>query len=288
MRDGWGNASDPSISNGRAHGSMRYVYVDEAGKSENEPVTVVVGIIVDADTQYGPAELELRSLIQSAPAHYRQGLIVHAASIWGDPKYRDGWSLEERLDFLKRAASIPRKVGAAMAIAYMRRTHPGDPENKLTRATYHFQQAFALCIAHADRFVREQGRPGEISTVVAEDTDEKRTLRALVRALSSNEAIIVPAASQVAFPNRERADHVYTIRTVKDTVHFVEKVDGPLLQIADVCAFAYRRYFSDQDYGSALVASVIDTRDLKQPEPVRRTFFGSLLYVPPAPATPAP
>ena len=42
--------------------AMRFIHVDEAGTSEHEPVTVVVGLIVDADKQLMIAEAAIEAL----------------------------------------------------------------------------------------------------------------------------------------------------------------------------------------------------------------------------------
>ncbi|MGX4773891.1 hypothetical protein ACWAUC_29290 [Bradyrhizobium guangdongense] len=46
---------------------MRYIYMDEAGTSAKEPVSVVVGIILHADRQYVNAEARLDEALKLVP-----------------------------------------------------------------------------------------------------------------------------------------------------------------------------------------------------------------------------
>jgi hypothetical protein len=62
---------------------MRYVYIDEAGISDNEPVAVVVGIIVNADRHYLRTEAALRFVLGKVPTGLGPNFISHAKSIWG-------------------------------------------------------------------------------------------------------------------------------------------------------------------------------------------------------------
>jgi hypothetical protein len=51
--------------------------------------------------------------------------------------------------------------------------------------------------------------------------------------------------------------HPGPIDRIIDTVHFVSKGDAPLLQIADACAFCFRRYFAEQEYGGEWVEAML-------------------------------
>lgn len=62
---------------------LRYIYIDEAGTSAKEPVTVVAGVIVDADTQYVAAEQKVASLLETVPAQHRNAAFPpHAKAIF--------------------------------------------------------------------------------------------------------------------------------------------------------------------------------------------------------------
>lgn len=259
---------------------MRYIYVDEAGIAETEPVTVVVGIVVEADTQYAATEGWLARLLTTVPAGLRPGFVSHAKSIWGDRKMREKWpDREERLTFLKRMVQIPSLVKLPVSVGVLRRAHPGHPGSpNVQRSFYHHTLAFALCIAHADLYVCEHGKPGEGITVVAENSPRMQpTLRAIAKMLMTS-PILIPASSQRALRDRPLRDFEYRITRLKDTIHFVSKEDGPLLQIADACAFALRRYIEKRAIGDELCEVMAGRGGLVAPDDFALTT--SWIFVP--------
>lgn len=239
---------------------VRYIYVDEAGTAANEPVTVVVGIVVHADTQWLSASECLRALRDSVPDRHREGFILHAKSIWGNPKYREGWELKERVNFLQAAMSIPRLTGIAVAYGIAKRSKK-SPINNLSPAKYDHMRAFEICIAKADECIRSFGQPGELATVIAEDVPEiKRLLRWFVQFLKEH-PLHIPAVgltrTDAQIASGEFADGTtFQVERVVDAVHFVSKADGPLLQIANSCAFGMRRFYSEQSYGADFARAI--------------------------------
>lgn len=89
---------------------VRFVYLDEAGTSAKEPVTVVAGIIVHADTQWRPAEADVNRIVKDmVPERYKENFVFHATEIWGSRKFRDGWDRNDRTAFLKEMMSVPHR-----------------------------------------------------------------------------------------------------------------------------------------------------------------------------------
>ncbi|MDE5446607.1 DUF3800 domain-containing protein [Bradyrhizobium sp. CSA207] len=251
---------------------MRYIYLDEAGTSAKEPVSVVVGVIIHADHQYVVAEDRLREVFQSVPEQFREGFIFHAKSIWSDRAYRNVWSFEDRLNFLKEVMAIPRKIGIPIALGIVRRDS-SVPAGVQSKEKFQHVMAFFYCIGRADKYIRDHAHRSEVATVVAEDVDGvKEHLRAMVKLLKDPEfsASMTLSQDQVHLTAEERwrgvylQEHVNKVERIRDTVHFVSKQDGPLLQLADACAFAFRRYFSEQKHGDEFVRAVLGTDLIKE------------------------
>lgn len=134
---------------------MRYVFVDEAGTSVRERVTVVVGLIVDADRQLLRAEAAVREVLGGVPATFRKGFIFHASEIWGHSRYRELWGLPDRLALLRGMMRLPIKLDIPIAVAIVRRTH-GQPlrvsaSKSLSAAQQDHLIAFHACVARADK-----------------------------------------------------------------------------------------------------------------------------------------
>lgn len=244
---------------------MYFIYVDEAGTSAKEPVTVVTGLIVHADTQWKLANAELNRVLDlHVPPSLRKGFIFHAKDIWsGFRDQKELWPLSSRIKLVEEVASIPRRLEMAISIAKVRRDAPeikALDENSKTIKHNDFQHmiAFTRCIHRANSYVRKLSSENEIATVVAEDVPKiRKELRNSLRAYTP-----LPN-TKINLTKFEIANGVITqtntgpIDKIIDTVHFVEKDGAPLLQISDACAFSFRRYFAGQSGGDVLVKEML-------------------------------
>lgn len=244
---------------------MYYIYVDEAGTSALEPVTVVAAVIVHADTQWKLAHSELNRLLDLyVPSSLREGFIFHAKEIWsGYRSLNEPWPMISRKKLIEEVSSIPRRLKMAISIGRVRRDAPQNklpPETakKINHNEFQHIMAFGMCIRRANSYVRKWASENEIATVVAEDVPKLR------RYLRNSLNAYVPLEDWKLLPTkRETATGKMTqtnsgpIDKIIDTVHFVEKNGAPLLQIADACAFSFRRYFASQSGGEILVKEML-------------------------------
>jgi hypothetical protein len=265
---------------------VRFVYVDEAGTSENEPVTIVVGLIVNADEQLMFAESVVEEALGSVPSKLRDGFVSHAMEVWSSPKYRDDWAMSDRLRFLKTMMGLPRRLKLPILLGLVRRSSEVPPEmasKGISRAQYHHILAFWMCVSQADRYMRDHAGLSEVGTVVAEDVPEMRKyLRKLPKMFTDDPTILPPGTLQ---PTQEeqglgyikQSSEVFRISRIRRSIHFVEKQDDPLLQLADACAFGFRRYFSEQQHGRDFVLAILDQ------EPVLADYSGpcsAVIFIP--------
>lgn len=243
---------------------MRFIYVDEAGISEHELVTVVAGVLVHADSQWIPAARRVAELHQTVPEKFRSGFVSHAKRIWGSKEYRDGWPQDARLKFLCDMMAIPWNYGLTLAWATMPRSYVSGPiPPGYSKEQYQHAVAFGTCMGAADKYIREFGLPGELATVVAEDTESARghlrTSLQIVRARP--DAItgkLVRVSDSPLLRFRRGADDGIDIRVCRivDNIHFSAKNEAILLQIADACAFGLRRYHSKQSTGIEFLRAI--------------------------------
>lgn len=237
--------------------SVRYIYIDEAGTSAKEPVTVVVAIIVKPDNHWTAVRKEISELIKTVPEQHRQGFLFHAKAVWGDKRLREGWPLKDRLKLIASFAIIPAKFGLTIALGKMRRDAGGQvalDSNNLNKhfslAQWHHARAFKQCVLEADGYLRERCDEGEIGTLIAEDVPEMR--RQLRMAFEMARVLYVPP--QLLDINGGSMHQ--GISQIQDGIQFADKNQAPLLQIADACAFCFRRFFSEQSYGNQLVQAM--------------------------------
>ena len=91
---------------------VRFAYLDEAGVSnpKQEPILVVAGVLVHADTKWKPLERRLRSLAQECvPAEHLADFRFHAKDLFHGSGFfpRDKWSMEDRFRVLEELATLP-------------------------------------------------------------------------------------------------------------------------------------------------------------------------------------
>jgi hypothetical protein len=67
---------------------MRFVYIDEAGTSEHEPVTIVAALVVNADEQIMFAEAAIAEVLGAVPKEFGENFVFHAKDVWGNKDYK--------------------------------------------------------------------------------------------------------------------------------------------------------------------------------------------------------
>lgn len=245
---------------------VRYIFMDEAGTSQHEPVTVVVGLIAHADEHVLAAEALALEAIGAVPPPHKDGFVFHAAQVFGDRKYHDDWSITDRLRLLDSMMSVPRKIGIAVCVGVRWRdaVDYGDllKSSGLTSCQFDHVMAFYDCIAVADRGIRKHAGAREVATVVAEDIPEmRRFLKVAPRAMRENPDHLRPEHLRETISDKEagysKQSGELRVTRIRNSVHFVEKAEDPLVQVADACAYGFRRFFAGEKFGVDFVRSIL-------------------------------
>ena len=253
---------------------VRLIYADEAGTGPAEPVRVVAAVVVQADEQAQTLIREMEQVYDECVLpEYREGFIFHAKDLFSPSAKKNkypNWNFEDRLDFIKAVTCLPFIHDVPIALGSMRKgtlQHSQEVlarlrKKKLGPAAVDHAMAFASCLERADLFLRKYLDGKEKGLVIAEDVNEKRVVlrrsglmfREKPLQLSS-ETMQKTRAQEVL--GEEPEGHHYTITNILDVPHFLEKADAPLLQLADACAFAFRRYLSGFKYGEDLILAML-------------------------------
>jgi hypothetical protein len=252
-----------SLSGVRLDGEklVRFVYLDESGISINEAVTVVAGVIVDADKQWKAVEKGIDDLIvkfigaTAGPARLpkilRAALVLHASDMFhgsGPIFNRQACSLEKSHATLKELLGIPSRFHLPVVFGYVikeRVAQTGSPAQRrraLREATALEQAlAFTLCATAAEQYMRTKADPTEIATLIAENNPQTwkavRTMHDLLRGTIFTDSEVKDWSSMLKL-----GPDFLPLRKIVDSVHFQEKDGAYLLQIADACAVIIR-YF---------------------------------------------
>jgi hypothetical protein len=243
---------------------VRYVYLDEAGTSANEPVSVVAGVIIHPDTQWRAVESAIHGLFDEyVPSEFREEFVFHALQVFGGGELRDKWPKDMRWALLDAVVSLPRRFHLPIPYGIVRRFAPTDlGKSKLTIAEAHHAIAFHTAVGSADRYLRWRTPTNEVATLVVEDVPEMRqVLNQTLEVLKHDPFLLLPEhiRHDVTDITTEQIVHGEELKVTRivDTPHFVPKKGAPLLQIADACAFAVRRWASGQTRGDHLMRGLL-------------------------------
>ena len=236
----WGRSPWLSFSGHRLHGDnlVRFVYLDEAGisKPKQEPWVVVAGFVLDADKQLVELEDRLAELHETSawpfPVFHAKDLL-HGGKVRKDPD----WPKERRWEILRALAAIPRQMDlAVLACAVERARYPSPVvvEGKKFRAVAFAQSvAFAITVIHVERQMQRVAR-NEIAQIVCEDNDQARQLLKTAQRVLQDREVMARV--------KPLADAGLPLSSIRGVPHFCEKTDSSPLQLADTCAYGFKRW----------------------------------------------
>lgn len=218
------------------------IFLDEAGISALEPVSVVVAIIVRDEHDLANIEKALDHVRRHVPAHLRKGFIFHATDLFHRKKGTAAAQIgdEERSAILEELVALPRELTMPMAIAYTTRSEPSSEATRKGRAMIEHLATFGSCLLSAAKWSNKFASDATMG-IVAEDCPPMRgMLMKILDDLRSDEA------------PPEWIDGV-SLDCLAGPVVFAKKGASLPLQVADACAFAIRRYLSGGKHGPALL-----------------------------------
>ena len=224
---------------------MKNIYVDESGISAPEPVSIVCSVIIDEGEQSDSVRKQIEELFDKyVPKDQREGFVFHAMDLYGAKPgslIRKTWSLENRVNLFLEFLSLPLKNDLAIAMGYVHRGMPLPA--KITEVSgYQLDHIIALmnCMDSSDTYLTKYLR-GEISgSVYAEDCRQMRSLLRIAGLMYRDNPLVMPKA----FLRGSDSDYEYKIEKIEGDIKFLGKNDDSLLQIADACAFTFKRVLS--------------------------------------------
>lgn len=249
---------------------MRIIYTDEAGTSgaPHEVVRVVASIIVHGDSQYRYLINEVQRIIKErVPLNIRDGFIFHALEVFNGGKRidRNQWPFTERLDFLKEIVCLPfvNDVPISLGVVFAGyHEELGIIDDTLATNVTEHGVALSTCMERADLFLRKYLNGDEIGIIVAENLPRLKDFFSEAAIKFRTSRLEAPSehmrqSSQQKILGIQPKGNNYKIDHIIDVPHFVSKSGAPLLQLADACAFSFRRCLSRQADGDDLVLAML-------------------------------
>jgi hypothetical protein len=249
---------------------MRYIFVDEAGTSDKEPVTVVVGIIADADKHVVDADNLVKEVLGAVPDKFSKDFVFHATQVFNDKEYQKYWSMTDRLKLLYSMMSIPKKIGMAITVSvtWRRAVDYSDIISSLDISQSQMEHivTFANCLCIADRNIRNHAGHKEVATVVAEDIPEMRRYLKNIPKMYRDGIHLSPEHLRETISDKEAGYTTQSgemrITRIRNSVYFADKSEDPLVQVADALAYGFRRYFSKQKFGEEFINAILGDLNL--------------------------
>jgi hypothetical protein len=251
-------------------GMPSLVYLSDAGTKANEKLTTVAGIVIARDDQWHHAVWHLNWVVNKhVPEKVRaSGMLPRASELWTS-KYDESWQKESRGAYLHDLLYVTENSSLLLAwgmardpTTFFNAPIPLRPEQ--ARHALAFQQ----CMAQAD-FGIGVNLPGHTTMMcVCEDNSNREFLQWLAEYNRQN-PLVLPASPDLesrAFGVVTRGQaQVFSTRRMIDTVHFAARGSAPLVALADVCAWAIRRYMTgDRALANEFMKSLLSKVPLEQ------------------------
>ena len=228
---------------------VRIAYMDESGADPNDPVLVQAAVIVHGDAQLVPLCQKLEVLVEKhIPEKHRDGFIFHAADIYngnGIFKDRAEWPHERRHAILDDLVAIPANLGLPLTIGIVDkiqfrkdRAHLNVSKPVVDVAIH--AMAIIQCEMGVEMWMRNNA-PTEIVHIIAEDNKD-------VRQAAREAHVMLKDGARLAKEGLENPV-VFPFVKIWDGLQFASKEESKALQLADVCAWAMRRFFKNLDNG---------------------------------------
>lgn len=236
---------------------MHYFYTDEAGISDQEPVTVVVAVGIK-DTQRALTEIQIRGALSLVPPQFRSDFWFSARKLRRSEEYGGlkVWPTANRVELMRRMMVIPRQLGLPIIWSIARRDHsePSDAEGLISRWQRQLIMSYFYCVTTADKFMRDHAGPDEMATIISEDIPKmKRSLLVTFQAAKLNPHMSARMAQEISqegeFIGPNLIELEVKIERIIGDPAFRKKRTIPFLQIADACAWGLRQFFSQGDFG---------------------------------------
>lgn len=235
---------------------MQLIFVDEAGTSgaHHENARIVASVILDPDKHIFLAENLIKESLDAVPNEFRKNFIFHAEHIMNNRDFQDRWSLTSRIKLLTDIMSIPRRLEIPISAGLCWKNAKVETTHRLAKNEMQHIFAFNYCIAKADQWIRDFGKPNEIGLVIAEDHDLKRYLGQVPRILREKPYTFSPKNLTWRQTDIEQGFNSQTasvrVNRIRDTVHFVQKDQEILVWIADAIAYGLKRFFNQLQFGN--------------------------------------
>ena len=223
---------------------VRVLYLDESGTGNisKEPHLIVAGALINGDRQWRPLKERLHAILEdSVPSGQPMPKCLHAVDIFhGVEEFpREHWPETLRHGMLDQIAAIPNEYqipivwGLADRVAHAKQ-HPED--SPLQHLIDCYSIAALICFLQAEWYMRNRVGPDEFASI----TIEQNT------GLQKRIGEVFRQAANAKWVKEQFSDNPGTLELLPlgrliDEPSYQPKTSASALQLADYCAFAFKR-----------------------------------------------
>ncbi|MBV9932628.1 MAG: DUF3800 domain-containing protein [Alphaproteobacteria bacterium] len=233
---------------------MRVLYMDESGigKIEHDRFLVVAGVIIHADTQWGPLANRLdQYLSEAVPRGAPKPRCLHAKDIFhGSGEFpRETWDQLRRNSLLSAIGGLVSEFNVPVVWSgidrkeFARRFPDNTPRVNLLDA---YTVGAVSCFMQTERYMREKHLAGEVCSILMEENKELQQripeMTAFMRDPGEAEQDLLPHWHEVM-----------PLTKLIDNPSCQPKTGSSILQLADYCAFAIKRHLEGRAGSGRLV-----------------------------------
>jgi hypothetical protein len=262
---------------------VRILYLDESGigKIEKDPILVVAGVLIHADSQWGPISNRLNKiLLDAVPIGQKTPRYLHAKDIFhGSGEFpRGGWPDTVRFGILEELSKLPEEFDVPVVWSSMNRRAYAKEYPTESRAE-HLRDAYTVCAIaccmQAEVYMRELPNCAEVSSIVLEQNKEleKRIpeMFAFMRNPSDEDKEKLLPGWNLVMP----------FQKIIDDPSSQPKSASNILQLADFCAFAIKRRLQNAKGSHKLTAGFVPNLMMfKEGDLQNRTAMWNPRYMP--------
>jgi Protein of unknown function (DUF3800) len=218
----------------------------------------VAGVIVHGDKQWRHVESYLERMLETyAGENRRRDFYFHAYELLSGTKRFDKsvWPLDIRLQ-IHELVAIPRIFDLPVFHCSIDRISASDYIGEkcgtvaFERTVHAYAQFF--CSLQIEMYLKAAA-PDEVALLIAEDREQVRKMLKHAHNMSRGKGAHVSFISELIKDPEHRyiANH-FPFSHVIESVQFAQKTESSLLQVADACAFAIKRWVTKKPHAERL------------------------------------
>jgi hypothetical protein len=228
---------------------VRLIYIDEAGLSrpQEEPYLTVAGVIVNADKELDQIEGRLGEIIKRhIPEEHQKDFVFHAHEFMSGRGIFDKGkvAIAKRLEIAKALAQIIVDLKLPLPYGYIEKKHfpqtvtpnPSTSPSELLRFAH--VSAFMSCAVQIDQWMRLNAK-GEVCALIVEHNSNSQVFMKETQLYHQDKDIPGLTDEQRKY---------FPLQKIKEEPWFQEKRKLSPLQLADFCAYIYKRLLMDQHH----------------------------------------